>query len=92
MHYTQIGGIYTGWNHGVVRSNNEYETDISDLYWLNSVAEVVEIQRKLNISVEDPEFSTMPGLSSAFLRIANDTTEDGKDVRKLFVAQDMAGR
>ncbi|CAH2269291.1 putative phospholipase B-like lamina ancestor [Pararge aegeria] len=91
LHYTQIGGIYTGWNHGVVRSNNEYETDISDLYWLNSVAEVVEIQHKLNISVEEPEFSTMPGLSSAFLRIANETFEGGKDIKKLFLAQSVAG-
>ncbi|XP_045773042.1 putative phospholipase B-like lamina ancestor [Maniola jurtina] len=90
LHYTQIGGIYTGWNHGVVRSNNEYETDISDLYWLNSVAEVVEIQHKLNISVEDPEFTTMPGLSSAFLRIVNETSEDGNEIKKLFMAQDVA--
>ncbi|XP_023934814.1 putative phospholipase B-like lamina ancestor isoform X2 [Bicyclus anynana] len=91
LHYTQIGGIYTGWNHGVVRSNNEYETDISDLYWLNSVAEVVEIQHKLNISVQETEFSSMPGLSSAFLRIANETSEDGEDIKKLFLAQDVAG-
>lgn len=71
---------------------NEYETDISDLYWLNSIAEVNELQHKLNITIEDPEISNMPGLSSAFLRIINETTEDGTSVKKLFVAQDVAGR
>lgn len=91
LYYTQIGGIYTGWKHGVERSMNEYETDISDLYWLNSIAEVNELQHKLNITIEDPEISNMPGLSSAFLRIINETTEDGTSVKKLFVAQDVAG-
>ncbi|XP_026492159.1 putative phospholipase B-like lamina ancestor [Vanessa tameamea] len=91
LYYTQIGGIYTGWKHGVERSMNEYDTDISDLYWLNSIAEVNELQHKLNISIEDPEISAMPGLSSAFLRIVNETSEDGTAMRKLFVAQDVAG-
>lgn len=71
---------------------NEYETDISDLYWLNSVAEVTELQHKLNISIENTQLNDIPGLSSAFLRIVNDTLEDGTNVKKLFVAQDVDGR
>ncbi|CAH2096323.1 unnamed protein product [Euphydryas editha] len=91
LYYTQIGGIYTGWKHGVERSMTEYDTDISDLYWLNSIAEVNELQHKLNISIEDPEISNTPGLSSAFLRIINETAEDGTSIKKLFLAQDVAG-
>ena len=92
LYYTQIGGIYTGWKHGVERSTNEYETDISDLYWLNSIAEVTELQHKLNISIENTQLNDIPGLSSAFLRIVNETLEDGTNVKKLFVAQDVDGR
>lgn len=91
LYYTQIGGIYTGWKHGVERSTNEYETDISDLYWLNSIAEVTELQHKLNISIENTQLNDIPGLSSAFLRIVNETLDDGTNVKKLFVAQDVDG-
>lgn len=71
---------------------NEYETDISDLYWLNSITEVAELQHKLNISIENSELDDIPGLSSAFLRIVNETLEDGTNIKKLFVAQDVEGR
>ncbi|KAI8436683.1 hypothetical protein MSG28_010171 [Choristoneura fumiferana] len=91
LHYTQISGIYTGWKHGVERSMNEYETDISDLYWLNAVAEAAEIQRKLNISLDDQALTSVSGLSSALLRIVNVTTEDGGIAKKLYVAQNGAG-
>ncbi|CAH0715655.1 unnamed protein product, partial [Brenthis ino] len=91
LHYTQIGGIYTGWKHGVNRSMTEYKTDISDLYWLNSITEIAELQHKLNISIENSELDDIPGLSSAFLRIVNETLEDGTNIKKLFVAQDVEG-
>uniref|UniRef100_A0A1E1WM03 Phospholipase B-like n=1 Tax=Pectinophora gossypiella TaxID=13191 RepID=A0A1E1WM03_PECGO len=91
LHYTQIDGISTGWKHGVERSLNEYDTDISDLYWLNSVAEVAELQHKLNITLEDPVLGHLPGLSSAFLRIVNATSDDGTPTKKLFVAHNAAG-
>ncbi|CAK1556364.1 unnamed protein product [Leptosia nina] len=89
LYYTQIRGVFTGWKHGVERSQNEYETDISDLYWLNSISEVPEIQEKLNISLEDPAVNVLPGLSSAFLRIINDT--DDETAKRLFMAQNAAG-
>lgn len=92
LHYTQIGGIYTGWKHGVERKQIDYNTDISDLYWLNSIAEVAELQHKLNISLEDAVLEQLPGLSSAFLRIVNETSEDGSTTKKLYVAQNAAGR
>lgn len=92
MHYTQISGIYTGWKHGVERSMKEYETDISDLYWLNAMAEATEIQRKLNISLDDQALNSVSGLSSALLRIVNETTDDGVSAKKLYVAQNGAGR
>ncbi|CAG4956200.1 unnamed protein product [Colias eurytheme] len=88
LHYTQIGGIFTGWKHGVERSQNEYETDISDLYWLNSISEVAEIQQKLNISLEDPTVNMLPSLSSAFIRIVNDTEDE--TVKKLYMAHNTA--
>ncbi|KAM3965130.1 phospholipase B domain containing lamina ancestor isoform 1-T2 [Aphomia sociella] len=91
LYYTQISGVFTGWKHGVERSMSEYDTDISDLYWLNSLAEVTEIQKKLNISLEDPMLSSLPDLSSAFIRITNDTTADGRHTKKLYMAQNMAG-
>ncbi|XP_072949118.1 putative phospholipase B-like lamina ancestor [Epargyreus clarus] len=91
LYYAQISGMYTGWKYGIMRSQNEYEADISDLFWLNSVAEVAEIQHKLNISLEDTPVSRLPGLSSAFLRIVNDTNEDGTTTKKLYVAQNVAG-
>lgn len=90
MYYTQIRGIYTGWKYGIEKSMLEYETDISDLYWLNAMAEVEEIQHKLNVSVEDSVFAGLPSLSSSLVRIVNES-EDGS-VKKLFVAQDAAGR
>ncbi|VVC92176.1 unnamed protein product [Leptidea sinapis] len=62
------------WHH------KEYETDISDLYWLNFVSEVMEVQDKLNISLVDPTLNMLPGLSSAFVRVAGDDAE-----KKLFV-------
>ncbi|XP_050666133.1 putative phospholipase B-like lamina ancestor [Leptidea sinapis] len=86
LHYTQIGGIFTGWKHGVEKSQKEYETDISDLYWLNFVSEVMEVQDKLNISLVDPTLNMLPGLSSAFVRVAGDDAE-----KKLFVAHNAAG-
>ncbi|CAF4881612.1 unnamed protein product [Pieris macdunnoughi] len=89
LYYTQIRGVFTGWKHGVERNQNEYETDISDLYWLNSVSEVAEIEQKLNITLEEPNINKLPGLSSAFIRIANDT--DDESVKKLFIAQNAAG-
>ncbi|XP_032517362.2 putative phospholipase B-like lamina ancestor [Danaus plexippus] len=89
LYYTQIRGIYTGWKYGIEKSMLEYETDISDLYWLNAMAEVEEIQHKLNVSVEDSVFAGLPSLSSSLVRIVNES-EDGS-VKKLFVAQDAAG-
>lgn len=91
LYYTQIGGISTGWRHGVERAQKEYDTDISDLYWLNSFGEIAEIQNKLNISVQDPTFDRLPGLSSAFVRVVNETV-DGTNTQKLFVAHNAAGR
>lgn len=92
MYYTQISGIFTGWKHGIDRSMKEYETDISDLYWLNSVAEALEIQRKMNLTLEDESIATVPHLSSAFLRVVDDTTHDGTPTKKLYVSQNAAGR
>ncbi|KAL0883265.1 hypothetical protein ABMA27_016686 [Loxostege sticticalis] len=86
LYYVQISGIFTGWKHGVERSQNEYDTDISDLYWLNSVGEVTEIQHKLNISLDDDVIDTLPPLSSGFLRIVNETSS-----KKLYLAQNTAG-
>ncbi|CAG9125532.1 unnamed protein product [Plutella xylostella] len=91
LYYTQIRGIKTGWEHGVERSQNEFETDISDLYWLNAIAEVAELQKKLNFVVQDPDIDQLPGLSSAFVRVVNETAENGSSERKLFVAQNAAG-
>lgn len=91
LYYTQISGISTGWKHGVERSMSEYDTDISDLYWLNSLTEVIELQQKLNISLEDPMLTTLPDLSSAFVRITNETSTDGVPTKKLYLAQNMAG-
>ncbi|CAK1580142.1 unnamed protein product [Parnassius mnemosyne] len=92
LYYTQIGGIYTGWKHGTERSGNyKYDTDISDLYWLNSVADVVELQRKLNITIDDSVVNQLPGLDSAFLRIVNETLDDGTVAKKLFIAHNVAG-
>lgn len=85
-------GVHTGWKHGVERSQNEYDTDISDLYWLNALADVREIQRKLNITLEDEELFDLPNLSTAFLRITDEHTEEGKLFKKLYVAQNTAGR
>lgn len=90
LHYTQVNGIFTGWKHGVERSLNAYETDISDLFWLNSIAEVPELQRKLNISIENTTLDNLPHLSSAFLRVVNKTADEG--VLKMFLAQNSAGR
>lgn len=74
------------------RSQNEFETDISDLYWLNAIAEVAELQKKLNFVVQDPDIDQLPGLASAFVRVVNETAENGSSERKLFVAQNAAGR
>lgn len=89
LHYTQINGILTGWRHGIERSMEPYDSDISDLLWLNSVAEVTELQHKLNISLEDEMLQSIPDISSAFLRIVNGTGDEGP---KLFMAQNAAGR
>ncbi|XP_047029875.1 putative phospholipase B-like lamina ancestor isoform X2 [Helicoverpa zea] len=86
LHYIQISGILTGWKHGIDRSMKEYETDISDLYWLNSVSEAIEIQRKMNISLEDEALETVPHLSSAFLRVADDKTKDGIPTKKFYAS------
>ncbi|XP_063826325.1 putative phospholipase B-like lamina ancestor [Ostrinia nubilalis] len=86
LYYVQISGIFTGWKHGVERSQNEYDTDISDLYWLNSAAEVTEIQHKLNNSLDDDVIDTLPHLSSGFIRIVNETSS-----KKLYLAQNTAG-
>lgn len=67
-----------------------YKTDISDLYWLNSVAEAEELQHKLNITLEDSELSSLPDASSAFLRIINEM-HDGTPTKKLYVSQNAAG-
>ncbi|KAI5644345.1 phospholipase B domain-containing protein [Phthorimaea operculella] len=91
LHFTQIDGIYTGWKHGIERSGLEYDIDKSELYWLNFASEVAEIQHKLNISLDDPALEHLPGLSSAFLKIAEETSEDGTDIKKLYVAQNAAG-
>lgn len=91
LYYTQIAGIFTGWQHGVERSTLEYDTDISDLYWLNFVSEAIEIQHKMNISLNDESIEKLPHLSSAFLRIIDDKTEDGLPTKKLYVAQNAAG-
>ncbi|CAH2048552.1 unnamed protein product, partial [Iphiclides podalirius] len=90
LYYTQISGMYTGWKHGTERNTN-LETDISDLYWLNSIADVVELQRKMNITIDDPAIDKLPGLSSAFLRITNTTSEDGTATKKIFLAHNVAG-
>lgn len=74
------------------RSQNEYDTDISDLYWLNAIAEVTEIQHKLNISLDDPILDRLPTASSAFLRIVNETDVNGNEDMKLYVAHNSAGR
>lgn len=74
------------------RSLNEYETDISDLYWLNAQAEIAELQQKMNISVQDPALDRLPGVASAFLKIVNETSDDGNQRQKLYVAQNAAGR
>lgn len=74
------------------RSMNEFDIDVSDLYWLNSVSEVPELQHMLNISLEDPVLENLPGISSAFLRIVNETKDDGTIVKKLYVAQNAVGR
>ncbi|RVE52127.1 hypothetical protein evm_003200 [Chilo suppressalis] len=89
LYYIQISGIFTGWKHGVERSQNEYDTDISDLYWLNSVGEVTEIQHKLNISLDADVIDALPDLSSGFLRIANETVE-GSTFKKIYLAQNKA--
>ncbi|XP_026735278.1 putative phospholipase B-like lamina ancestor [Trichoplusia ni] len=91
LYYTQISGIFTGWKHGIDRSMKEYETDISDLYWLNSVAEALEIQRKMNLTLEDESIATVPHLSSAFLRVVDDINHDGTPTKKLYVSQNAAG-
>ncbi|KAH9644783.1 hypothetical protein HF086_007871 [Spodoptera exigua] len=91
LYYTQISGIFTGWKHGVDRSMKEYETDISDLYWLNSVSEAIEIQRKMNITLEDEGLEAIPHPSSAFLRVVDDKTSDGTPTKKLYVSQNAAG-
>ncbi|XP_041978902.1 putative phospholipase B-like lamina ancestor [Aricia agestis] len=91
LYYSQMAGIYTGWEYGVRRNEKEYKTDVSDLYWLNSISEVTELQRKLNISVEDETFNSLPGLSSAYLRIVNETSKDGLPLREMYVAQNGAG-
>lgn len=70
----------------------EYETDISDLYWLNSVSEAIEIQRKMNISLENDSLDTVPDLSSAFLRVVDDKAGDGTPTKKLYVSQNAGGR
>ena len=92
LYYTQISGIFTGWKHGVDRGLKEYETDISDLYWLNAVSEAIEIQRKMNLTLEDEALETVPHLSSAFLRVVDDKTSDGTPTKKLYVSQNAAGR
>ncbi|KAL4707828.1 hypothetical protein ACJJTC_001774 [Scirpophaga incertulas] len=91
LYYIQISGIFTGWKHGVERSQNEYDTDISDLFWLNAMGEVKEIQHKLNISLDDVAIDALPDLSSAFLRIINETSNDGTITKKLYLAQNSAG-
>lgn len=92
LYYTQINGISTGWKHGVERSTNEYETDISDLYWLNSIADVAELQHKLNISIENTTLDKLPDLSSAFLRIVNETDNEGTATQRMFIAQNAVGK
>ncbi|KOB71876.1 putative phospholipase B-like lamina ancestor, partial [Operophtera brumata] len=91
LYYTQINGIYTGWKHGVERSTNEYDTDISDLYWLNSIADVAELQHKLNISIENTTLDKLPNLSSAFLRIVNETDDEGMATQRMFIAHNAVG-
>lgn len=54
------------------------------------MSEVAEIQQKLNITLEEPIINKLPGLSSAFIRIANDT--DDETAKKLYIAQNAAGR
>lgn len=90
LYYTQINGIFTGWNHGIYKSMDDYNTDISDLYWLNFVAEAMELQHKLNITLEDSELDSLPDASSAFLRIVNEVY-DGAPTKKLYVSQNAAG-
>lgn len=92
LYYTQINGIYTGWKYGIDRSESEYPTDIYELYWLNFISEIPEIQRKLNLTIEDSALNYISGLSSAFLRIVNDTSSDGAENKKLYVSQNAAGR
>ncbi|GBP22347.1 Putative phospholipase B-like lamina ancestor [Eumeta japonica] len=92
LYYTQISGIFTGVKHGVERSLNSYETTITDLYWLNAFSDVREIQRKLNISLAETPLAQLAGLSTAFLRVVNRTTEGGAIRQKLFVAHNAVGR
>lgn len=93
LYYTQISGIYTGWKHGVERSMKEYDTDISDLYWLNFVSEALEIQHKMNITIDNNDsLEKLPHLSSAFLRIVDEETVDGTLTKKLYVSQNAAGK
>ncbi|XP_075977615.1 phospholipase B domain containing lamina ancestor [Anticarsia gemmatalis] len=91
LYYTQISGIYTGWKHGVERCMKDYRTDILDLYWLNFVSEAIDIQRKINVSIDDDPIYQLPHLSSALLRVVDDKTEDGTPTKKLYVSQNAAG-
>ncbi|XP_068633401.1 putative phospholipase B-like lamina ancestor [Battus philenor] len=91
LYYTQISGMYTGWKHGTERNTNKYDTDISDLYWLNSVADVVELQKKLNVTIDNSSVADLPGMSSAFLRIVNETLDNGTFEKKIYVAHNTAG-
>ncbi|GBP95990.1 Putative phospholipase B-like lamina ancestor [Eumeta japonica] len=92
LYYSQISGIFTGVKYGVERSLNCYETTITDLYWLNAFSDVREIQRKLNISLAETPLAQLAGLSTAFLRVVNRTTEGGEIRQKPFVAHNAVGR
>ncbi|XP_045536388.1 putative phospholipase B-like lamina ancestor isoform X1 [Papilio machaon] len=92
LYYTQISGMYTGWKHGSERNaNTKSDTDISELYWLNSMADVVELQRKMNITIDNNPVNKLPGLSSAFLRVVNETLENGTTTKRIYLAHNAAG-
>lgn len=90
LYYTQINGMWTGWKYGVERSSKPYETDISNLYWLNFVHEAAEFQRKLNISLGEDPIERLPSLGSAFLRVVDAKAEDGTPTKKLYVSHNAA--
>ncbi|CAB3221806.1 unnamed protein product [Arctia plantaginis] len=92
LYYTQINGMWTGWKYGVERSSKPYDTDISNLYWLNFVNEAVEFQRKLNISLGGDSIEKLPNLGSAFLRVVDTMAKDGTPTKKLYLSHNAAGK